>query len=243
MQRWGIAENDLPQGSEVRYRDQSLWRSYMWQITLFFLILLLQASLILGLLYERRQRHNAEVLARQRMADLAHANRFSIAGELTASIAHELNQPLGAILANAETVELMLNASAPDLNELKQILADICRDDRRAGEIVSHARSMLKKAPFELKRIDLNEIARDLHRIRHYGLFAKASCADNIARARELLAVATPHSEPADAAVDHSKPTCPCCGGRMIIIEVFERDATPRHQPAGPATVIRIDTS
>jgi signal transduction histidine kinase len=161
MQRWGIAENDLPQGSEVRYRDQSLWRSYMWQITLFFLILLLQASLILGLLYERRQRHNAEVLARQRMADLAHANRFSTAGELTASIAHELNQPLGAILANAETAELMLNASAPDLNELKQILADICRDDRRAGEIVSHARSMLKKAPFELKRIDLNEIARD----------------------------------------------------------------------------------
>jgi hypothetical protein len=81
------------------------------------------------------------------------------------------------------------------------------------------------------------------HRIRHYGLFARGSCAGNITRARELLAVAKPEGEPAAAAVDPSKPTCPCCGGRMIVIEVFARGATPQHRPTAPTIVIRLDTS
>src|ERR1700676_1662256 len=84
---------------------------------------------------------------------------------------------------------------------------------------------------------------KGLTRIRHYGLFAKSSCADNIARARELLAISNSQDEPTVAAVDHSEPTCPCCGGRMIIIEVFERGVTPRHPPTGPPIVIRVDTS
>ena len=84
---------------------------------------------------------------------------------------------------------------------------------------------------------------KGFHRIRHYGLFAKSSSADNVARARELLVVSNPEGQPTAAAVDPSKPNCPCCGGRMIIIEVFERGATPRHSPTGPTSVIRIDTS
>jgi hypothetical protein len=94
-----------------------------------------------------------------------------------------------------------------------------------------------------IRRFLIHALPKGFHRIRHYGLFAKSSCADNIARARELLAVAKPLSEPTAAAVDDTKPTCPCCGGRMIIIEVFECGAAPRHRPTGPATVIRIDTS
>src|SRR5258705_13333521 len=86
-------------------------------------------------------------------------------------------------------------------------------------------------------------LPKALRRIRHYGLFAKGSCDDNIARARELLAVAKPQGQPIAAAADQSKPVCPCCGGRLIIIEVFERGATPRHRPTGPTVVIRIDTS
>jgi len=94
-----------------------------------------------------------------------------------------------------------------------------------------------------IRRFLIHVLPRGLHRIRHYGLFAKGACADNIARARQLLAVAKPERQPTDAAVDPGKPTCPCCGGRMIIIEVFARDATPRHRPTGPTSVIRIDTS
>jgi hypothetical protein len=94
-----------------------------------------------------------------------------------------------------------------------------------------------------IRRFLIHVLPKGLHRIRHYGLFAKGACADNVARARELLAASNSQSEPTNAAADSSKPTCPCCGGRMIIIEVFERGATPRHRPTGPTSVIRIDTS
>ena len=94
-----------------------------------------------------------------------------------------------------------------------------------------------------IRRFLIHVLPKGFHRIRHYGLFAKGPGADNIARARELLAVSKPEGEPTAAVVDRSKPTCPCCGGRMIIIEVFERGATPRHRPTGPTIAIRLDTS
>ena len=100
-----------------------------------------------------------------------------------------------------------------------------------------------------IRRFLLHVLPHGFHRIRHYGLLARASCADNIARARKLLAVTMPQDHNADAgAVDPNEPTtpshlCPCCGGRMITIEIFERGSTPRHRPTGPITAIRIDTS
>jgi hypothetical protein len=94
-----------------------------------------------------------------------------------------------------------------------------------------------------IRRFLIHVLPKGLHRIRHYGLFAKSACADNIARARELLAAAKPEGQPTSAAVDPSKPPCPCCGGRMVIIEVFARGAMPRHQPTAPTNRIRIDTS
>jgi len=93
-----------------------------------------------------------------------------------------------------------------------------------------------------IRRFIIHVLPKGFHRIRHYGLFAKGSCADNIARARELLAVAKPEGQPT-AAVDPGKPACPCCGGRMIIVEVFARGTTPWHRPTGPTIVIRLDTS
>src|ERR1700719_2903571 len=89
-----------------------------------------------------------------------------------------------------------------------------------------------------IRRFLIHVLPKGLHRIRHYGLFAKSSCADNIIRARELLAVAKPDGQPAASDVDPSKPACPCCGGRMIVIEVFERGTTPRHRPTGSTIVI-----
>jgi len=94
-----------------------------------------------------------------------------------------------------------------------------------------------------IRRFLIHVLPKGFHRIRHYGLVAKGTCADNIARARELLAVAKPEGEPTAATVDPTKPISPCCGGRMILIEAFARAATPRHQPTGPSIVITIDTS
>lgn len=90
------------------------------------------------------------------MAELAHTNHHLMAGELTASIAHELNQPLG--LANAETAELIAKSPASDLEEISEILADIRRDDQRASDVILRLRNLLKTTPFEPKNIDLNEI-------------------------------------------------------------------------------------
>lgn len=150
MQRWGISESDLPTGSEVLFREQGLWERYRWQMAMIAAAFLVQGGLISGLLHERRRRRLADVESRQRLAELAHLSRYAAAGEMTTSIAHELNQPLGAILTNAETAELMLKSASPNLDELRAILADIRRDDHRASEVIRRLRSMLKKTPFEL---------------------------------------------------------------------------------------------
>ena len=96
------------------------------------------------------------------MAELAHVNRYSAAGELTTSIAHELNQPLGSILTNAETAELILKVASPNLDELREILADIRRDDLRASEVIRRLRGVLKKTPFEIIELDVNETVREV---------------------------------------------------------------------------------
>ena len=111
MQRWGISENSLPPGSEIDFRELTVWQRYSWQIAFVVAVILVQAGLISLLLLEHRRRQLAEVQSRQRMAELARVMRFSTAGELTASIAHEINQPLGAILTNAETAEAILKSS------------------------------------------------------------------------------------------------------------------------------------
>jgi hypothetical protein len=100
-----------------------------------------------------------------------------------------------------------------------------------------------------IRRFLLHVLPHGFHRIRHYGLLARPSCADNIARARELLAVTMPQDHNADAgAVDPNEPTtpshlCPCCGGRMITIETFAPGCQPRYQPSTTTVPIRIDTS
>ena len=160
LQHWNINEGRLPAGSLVRFREPKMWQPYRSQIALVAGIILVQGGLIFGLLFERRRRRYAEVQARQRSAELAHINRVSIAGELTATIAHELNQPLGAILTNIETVQMMVKSPAPDLQEIGEIAADIRRDDVRASEVISRLRALLKKTPPELKQIDLNDVAQ-----------------------------------------------------------------------------------
>jgi hypothetical protein len=100
-----------------------------------------------------------------------------------------------------------------------------------------------------IRRFLIHVLPGGFHRIRHYGLFASASRAENIARARQLLNAPAPQTRS-----DRPKPTepddpatlshpCPCCGGRMIIIETFERGCQPKHRPTAVPAVIRIDTS
>jgi signal transduction histidine kinase len=160
MRRWNVS--NLPAGSEIRFRQRSLWENYGWQSISVAAAFLIQAALISILLHERKKRSDAEFESRYRMTELAHANRQATAGELSSSIAHELNQPVGAILTNAETAELILDSTSPDLSEIKEILADIRRDDLRASEVIHRMRSFLKRTPFETKDIDLNDTMREV---------------------------------------------------------------------------------
>ena len=160
MQRWGVRDSDLPSGSEIRFREPGQWEKYRWQTLAVAAVLLIQAGLIWVLLHERHMRADAERESRNHLSELAHANRQATAGELSSTMAHELNQPLGAILTNAETAELILSSPAPNLSEVKEILADIKRDDIRASEVIDRMRGFLRRAPFEDKAIDLNDAVR-----------------------------------------------------------------------------------
>jgi Putative transposase len=116
--------------------------------------------------------------------------------------------------------------------------------DYRRGERVRYRTMTLAPGEF-IRRFLLHVLPKGFHRIRHYGLLASAGCKANIARARELIAVPVPPDPPAEddntdqaagAATDH-RPPCPCCGGRMIIVEFFEPGSKPRGPPSSQATV------
>jgi len=113
-------------------------------------------------------------------------------------------------------------------------------------------KTMTLDVPEFIRRFLVHVLPKGFHRIRHYGLFANGSRAETLARARELLAVAAlkpETNETNDQAPDEPLPAnalalpCPCCGGRMIIIETFERGCQPRYRPSAPTVTITIDTS
>ncbi len=110
-----------------------------------------------------------DITARKRveaaMRDLAQSARLALLGELTASIAHQINQPLTAILSNARTAELLLGADAPALEELREILADIRKDDLRAGEVIRRVRELVVHRELRRAVMDVNEVVSDVLRL------------------------------------------------------------------------------
>jgi two-component system sensor kinase FixL len=94
--------------------------------------------------------------------ELAHATRLALIGELTASIAHEINQPLGAILSNADAAEMLLDSSPVLLDDVRHILDDIRKDDLRASEVIRRLCGLLRKRELEMQPLDLNELAAEV---------------------------------------------------------------------------------
>jgi PAS domain S-box-containing protein len=121
-----------------------------------------KATHFVGVKEDITERKHAEAELLQQRTELAHVARVSTIGELAASVAHELNQPLGAILANAEAAELFLEQEPPALDDLSAILADIRKDDERAGEVIRRLRALLRKRELERQPLEINSLVEDV---------------------------------------------------------------------------------
>ena len=104
----------------------------------------------------------AELDVQRVRQELAHVGRVSTVGELTASLAHELYQPLTAIMTNAQAARRMLGASIPDISQVDAILSDIVNDDRRARDVIERLRDLLRKGQLEMASLDLSSVIRDV---------------------------------------------------------------------------------
>jgi signal transduction histidine kinase len=158
LRRFGIDEQILPDNAVVLYRSTPLLLRYRWTIALSVALIAAQAVVIAYLLVLRRRRIRAEEEAGRLGRELALAGRVSIIGQLSSSLAHELNQPLGAILRNAEAAELFLEDPQADLKEIRAILEDIRKDTHRAGSVIDGVRALLRRHPPERTPIDVTEL-------------------------------------------------------------------------------------
>lgn len=172
LRRWRLDPDRLPPDAVVLYRQPSLWSEYRFEVLAAASLVLLQGAMIAGLLaqYLRRrraesERREAELALQRQRVELAHLSRVATVGELTASVAHELNQPLGAILANAEAAERFLAAEPPALDEVREILADIRDNDLRASEIIHGLRGLMERHEVTRRPLDAGELLREVVRL------------------------------------------------------------------------------
>src|SRR5215510_1077386 len=158
MQRWNISEESLPPGSKIRFRKLGVWEKYRPYVFGVVALVLSQAALIMWLLYEHRRRQRAEVLTRSTMSDLAHLNRIATAGELSASIAHEVNQPLTGIVTRANAALRWLAAEKPDIEKARSALLQIVSAGHRASDIISSVRAIFKGEANHRTAVDINKL-------------------------------------------------------------------------------------
>jgi two-component system, LuxR family, sensor kinase FixL len=108
---------------------------------------------------ERKQAEQETLLLRQ---EIAHVGRVSMMGQLASALAHEINQPLAAILRNAEAAELFMQHPSPDLDEIRAIIADIRKDDQRAGSVIDRMRSLLKRQDLDTRPLEIGELVSEV---------------------------------------------------------------------------------
>jgi signal transduction histidine kinase len=170
LKRWDISESRLPPGSQIYFREATAWQQYRWQMMAIGAAILLQAALISWLVYEHRRRHNAEVLARSSMSELQRLDRLATAAELSASIAHEVNQPLTGISTLASAALHWLARGKPDPDKMRDALTQILEASHSASELVTSVRAMFTKQSGNRVELDINALIRSVLAILHVEL-------------------------------------------------------------------------
>jgi signal transduction histidine kinase len=162
VRRWGIDEKAIPADAVVYFREPTLWEAHRTAVLIALSVFLVQMALIGALYLERRRRSAAESTTQKLNAQLAHASRLAVAGELTASIAHEINQPLGAVQTSADAADLMLQSGTERREDLIRIVTRIRRDNLRASEVIRRLRTLLAKHEPERNLFDVGMAIADV---------------------------------------------------------------------------------
>jgi signal transduction histidine kinase len=162
MRRWGISESNLPTGSRVEFVVPSFWDEYKWHLIGVISLVIFQSVLIVGLVMNRIRRKQADTALRQTQAELAHVARVLIVGELAATIAHEVNQPLTAVVANANAARHWLRNDKANTGDLSAAIDDIVVDAHRASEVIGRIRALLKKEAHRTELLDINKVIREV---------------------------------------------------------------------------------
>lgn len=162
LKRWNVGESRLPEGSDIRFRELTLWEQFRWRIVLLVSVVFLQSILIVSLLYEDRRRRRAESQTNELMIELTHMNRVATAGQLAASIAHEIRQPLAAIVFSGGAGLNWLANKVPDLGEVRDALTAIVKEGHRADDVIKNIRAMFRNEPTPRTYVDLNELVRQV---------------------------------------------------------------------------------
>ncbi len=123
-------------------------------LALIIVVTFLQLALVAAVILQWRRRHRVE-------QSLAHLTRVAIVGQLSGALAHELSQPLTAILSNAQAAQRVLAKDGFDLREVREILQDIVDDDKRAGEVIQGVRTLLRRGETQLEQVDLRQLIRE----------------------------------------------------------------------------------
>jgi C4-dicarboxylate-specific signal transduction histidine kinase len=120
-----------------------------------------QLKLLMEGMWEIIEHSRSEEESRRLREELAHLTRVASIGELTTSLGHELNQPLAAIMSNAQAIQHMLKSNTPDMGEVRDALTDIINDNRRAGEVIRSLRKLLKQGDMTRIPVDINRVIQE----------------------------------------------------------------------------------
>jgi signal transduction histidine kinase len=165
LDRWGLSASNLPSDAVLAFREPTIWEGHRNAVLAASLISTLQVSLLGILLMGRRQKRlaeerqkAAEAEAAEQRQEVTHLMRVTVLGELSGAVAHEINQPLTAILWNAQAALALLAEKSPDLAEVRDAIHDIIQEDNRAAEVIQRLRNLLKKGERKSEQIDLNNL-------------------------------------------------------------------------------------
>ncbi|MGH9145436.1 MAG: ATP-binding protein [Vicinamibacterales bacterium] len=159
LRRWNIDERALPAGSVILHREPTVWQRYQWTILGIAVALSFQMLIIGALLVQRNARKRAEMRVQKQLHELARLNLTALAGEIFSSVAHELSQPLTAVLGNAQALQRQVGPDGTFPAQATEILDDIATQSMKMTAVIHRIHRLLRKEPLDWSPVDVNSIA------------------------------------------------------------------------------------